>query len=183
MSFSTSGLCCKYGRNVGKFYILLRAVCYNDFKLQICGDFKVTGLSTGIQPWFTKFCRFLYHWDLLDRVNHLQSERVAFEAKFGIWTKKCEVSSTCRFSQDFITTTTLSKQWGKKWYITSIWGIIYFLFSYWRSSLVNYVFVTFIWYIFNDLRMINFFLRDQFSILIRIELRILKYSSIDWVFT
>lgn len=49
---------------------ILRAINYDDFKWQICGDLKVIAILMGLQGGFTKYCCFLCLWDSRDRKNH-----------------------------------------------------------------------------------------------------------------
>jgi hypothetical protein len=53
-----------------KMKLLLEAIRYNVYQWNICGDLKVTGLLTGRQRGFAKFCCFLCPWDSGSRVKH-----------------------------------------------------------------------------------------------------------------
>ncbi|KAF2365902.1 hypothetical protein FHG87_003345 [Trinorchestia longiramus] len=42
--------------------LLLKAVKYNQYQWNLCGDFKVIGLHMSMQAGFTKYCCFLCLW-------------------------------------------------------------------------------------------------------------------------
>ncbi|KAL4719083.1 hypothetical protein ACJJTC_002119 [Scirpophaga incertulas] len=49
---------------------VLRAIKYEDFKWQICGDLKMIAILMGLQGGFTKYCCFLCLWDSRDQKQH-----------------------------------------------------------------------------------------------------------------
>ena len=48
----------------------LTIIQYNVHKWHVCADFKVIAMLTGLQPGYTKFCCFLWFWDLRARTEH-----------------------------------------------------------------------------------------------------------------
>jgi hypothetical protein len=50
--------------------ILMKAINYDKFKWQICGDLKVIALLLGLQQRFTKHCCFICEWDSRARSLH-----------------------------------------------------------------------------------------------------------------
>lgn len=54
---------------------ILTAIRYDEYKWQICGDLKVTGLLLGMQSGFTKHMCFLCLWDSRAREKHYTTKK------------------------------------------------------------------------------------------------------------
>jgi len=50
--------------------ILIKAISYDKFKWQICGDLKVIDLLLGLQQGLAKYCCFICEWDSRARSLH-----------------------------------------------------------------------------------------------------------------
>ena len=50
--------------------ILLNKIGYENFKWEVCGDFKMLGFLLGLQQGFTKYSCYICLWDSRDVKNH-----------------------------------------------------------------------------------------------------------------